>query len=35
VMHGSSFTGDGGGALSALAAAYDDRYLSTGLTTPS
>jgi flavorubredoxin len=31
VMHGSSFTGDGGRALRDLAAAYDERYLSTGL----
>jgi flavorubredoxin len=34
VMHGSSFTGDGGMALAQLAAAYDERYLSTGLATP-
>jgi flavorubredoxin len=32
VMHGSSFTGDGGKALAQLAAAYDERYLSTELT---
>jgi flavorubredoxin len=31
VMHGSSFSGDGGQALSDLAAAYDERYLSTAL----
>jgi flavorubredoxin len=33
LMHGSSFTGDGGRALSDLAAAYDERYLSTELAT--
>jgi flavorubredoxin len=27
LMHGSSFSGDGGAALRALAVAYDDRYL--------
>ena len=31
-MHGASFTGDGGRALRELAAAYDERYLATGLT---
>jgi flavorubredoxin len=30
LMHGSSFTGDGGRALADLAAAYDERYLSAG-----
>jgi flavorubredoxin len=34
VMHGSSFTGDGGKALAQLAAAYDERYLSTELAPP-
>jgi hypothetical protein len=34
VMHGSSLTGDGGGALRALAAAYMDTYVDeAGLTT--
>ena len=27
LMHGSSFTGDGGGALRNLAVAYDERFL--------
>jgi flavorubredoxin len=31
VMHGSSFSGDGAKALGDLAAAYDERYLSTAL----
>ena len=35
LMHGSSFTGDGGAALMQLAAAYDERYLSTELAAPA
>jgi flavorubredoxin len=35
LMHGASYTGDGGRALRDLAAAYDERYFATGLALPS